>query len=171
MSERPGAITMKGDPLTLLGDEVAVGAAAPGFTVVGNDLSEVSLGDYQGKVCVLVSVPSLDTSVCDKEVRRFNEEAAKLGDDVAVLTISADLPFAQSRWCGAAGIENVQTLSDHRDMAFGEAYGLIIKELRLLARAVHVVDKSGKIVYAELVKEVTEEPDYEAVLDAVRNAA
>jgi thiol peroxidase len=171
MGERQGIITMKGDPLTLVGNEVKEGDTAPDFTAVANDLSETSFSSYKGKVCVISSVPSLDTPVCDTQTRRFNEEAASLGDDVQILTISMDLPFAQARWCGQAGVERVITLSDHRDAEFGENYGMLIKGLRLLARGVFVVDKQGKITHAQLVKEVTEEPDYSAVLEAVRAAA
>ena len=168
MKERAGMITMKGNPLTLIGDELKVGDAAPDVEMLDNDLSSVKLSSFIGKVCVISSVPSLDTPVCDMETRRFNEEAGKLGADVAILTISMDLPFAQKRWCGAAGVDKLTTLSDHRDAAFGEAYGVLIKELRLLARAVFVVDREGSIQYIQLVKELTEEPDYEPVLDAVK---
>ncbi len=167
MSERTGVITFKGGPLTLVGNEAVVGQEAADFEVLGNDLSPVKLSSFRGKVCVISSVPSLDTPVCDVQTRRFNEEAGRLGDDVVVLTISMDLPFAQGRWCGAAGVDNVVTLSDHRDGAFGEAFGLLIKELRLLARAVHVVDKDGVIIYSQVVPEVTDEPDYDAALAAV----
>ena len=168
MAERTGAVTMRGNPLTLLGKEIKVGDKAPDFTALDNDLAPVVLSSLLGKVLIISSVPSLDTPVCDTETRRFNEEAEKLGDAVAVITISMDLPFAQKRWCAAAGIEAVKTLSDHRDAAFGEAYGLLIKELRLLARAVYVVDKEGVVQYAELVKEIAEEPDYDAALSAAR---
>lgn len=167
MTERPGIITMKGKPLTLVGQEVKVGDLAPDFTVVANDLSEFRFSSLQGQVCVLCSVPSLDTPTCDIETRTFNEEAAKLGAAVKLLTISMDLPFAQKRWCGAAGVENLKTCSDHREAAFGLAYGVLIKELRLLARAVFVVDKEGKLQHVQLVKEIASEPDYEAVLQAV----
>ena len=166
MPDREGVITMKGNPLTLSGNELKVGDRAPEFEVLDNDLKPTPFSSFQGKVCIISSVPSLDTPVCDMETRRFNDEAGKFGSDVLVLTISMDLPFAQKRWCGAAGVERVITLSDHRDAAFGEAYGLMIKELRLLARAVFVVDREGTIRYIQLVKEVTEEPDYGAVLDA-----
>jgi thiol peroxidase len=168
MKERAGAVTMKGNPLTLLGTKLGVGDPAPDFTAVGNDLNPVKFSSYRGKVCIVSSVPSLDTPVCDMETRRFNTEAAKLGDRVAVLTVSMDLPFAQKRWCAAAGVENLTTLSDHRDAAFGSAWGLLIKELRLLARAVYVVDKEGVIRHAQLVKEIAEEPDYDAVIEATR---
>ncbi len=168
MNERKDVITMRGKPLTLVGEEAKVGRPAPDFEVLANDLSLVKLSSFRGKVCIICSVPSLDTSVCDTETRRFNEEAQDIGDDVVVLTISMDLPFAQRRWCGAAGVENVQTLSDHREASFGTSFGVLIKELRLLARAVFVVDKEGVIRYIQIVKEVSNEPDYEAILKAVR---
>ncbi len=168
MKERKNLITMKGKSLTLQGKEVEVGDKAPNFTVIANDLSAVDFSSFRGRICIITSVPSLDTSTCDTMTRRFNEEAAKLGSDVAVLTISMDLPFAQKRWCGAAGIKNVQTLSDYREASFGTAYGVLIKGLRLLARAVFVVDREGAIRYAQLVNELSNEPDYQAVLDAVK---
>jgi len=170
IAERPGAVTMKGSPLTLIGSEVSVGDKAPDFTAVDTDLKPVSLSSFRGKTVVIASVPSLDTPVCDLETRRFNQEAAGLGKDVQILTLSMDLPFAQKRWCGAAGITALKTLSDHRDAAFGNAYGVLIKELRLLARAVFVVDRQGVIRYIQVVKELATEPDYAAVLDAVRKA-
>ncbi|MED1488781.1 thiol peroxidase [Bacillus smithii] len=162
-------ITFKGNPVTLLGNEVKVGDQAPNFTVLANDLSEVKLSDYKGSVRILSSVPSLDTGVCDAQTRRFNEEAAKL-DGVKVLTISADLPFAQKRWCASSGLEDVITLSDHRDLSFGNAYGVVMKELRLLARAVFVVDSNDKITYVEYVSEGTNHPDYEAAIQAAKEA-
>jgi thiol peroxidase len=168
MKERAGLVTMKSNPLTLLGNEVKVGEKAPDFVALDTSLSPVEFSSFRGKVCILTSVPSLDTPVCDLETRRFNEEAGKLGEDVVVLTISMDLPFAQKRWCGAAGVTRVKTLSDHRDASFGMGYGVLIKELRLLARAVFVVDRQGTIRYVQLVKEVSNEPDYDAVLKAVR---
>jgi len=169
MAERPGLVTLKGNPITLLGSEVKVGQKAPDAEVVANDLSTVRLSSLcQGKVCIITSVPSFDTPVCDAETRRFNQEASNLGDDVIVLAVSMDLPFAQSRWCGAAGVKNVQTLSDHRDAAFGTSYGVLVKGLRLLARAVFVVDKQGVVRYVELVKEVATEPNYEAALNAAK---
>jgi thioredoxin-dependent peroxiredoxin len=168
MEERENAITMKGSPLTLVGTPVQVGTPAPDFTVTGNDLSPVTLADFEGKVVVISAVPSLDTSVCDTQTRKFNEAAAKLGDGVVILTISMDLPFAQTRWCGAAGVEQVKTLSDYQQADFGTRYGLLIKGLRLLARAVLVVDTKGIVTYQELVPEVTSEPDYEAALNAVQ---
>jgi thioredoxin-dependent peroxiredoxin len=168
MPERTGAITFKGNPLTLAGTELKIGDKVPDVTVLGNDLSPVRLSSYLGKVCVISVVPSLDTPVCDMQTRKFNEAAGGLADNVAILTVSMDLPFAQARWCGAAGIDRVVTLSDHRNAAFGEATGLLIKELRLLARAVFVVDQNGVIQYLQLVQEVTEEPDYKAALEAVK---
>ncbi len=169
MEERKDVITMKGQPLTLLGKGLEVGDPAPDFEVLANDLSPVKFSSLRGKTCIISSVPSLDTSVCDTMTRRFNEEAGSLGGDVVVLTISMDLPFAQSRWCGAAGVENVQTLSDHRDASFGSAFGVLIKELRLLARAVFVVDEEGVVRHVQIVNELTNEPDYEAVLKVVRD--
>jgi len=168
MEERDGIVTMKGNPITLMGTELQVGDKAPDFVAIDNDLNPVSFDSFRGKVCIVSSVPSLDTPVCDMETRRFNDEAGRLGDDVEILTISMDLPFAQKRWCGAAGVDRVQTLSDHRDAAFGQAYGVLIKGLRLLARAVFVVDKEGTIRYIELVKEIASEPDYDSVLTAVK---
>jgi len=171
MEERAGVITMKGNPLTLLGKELKVGDPAPDFEVLDNDLTPVRLSSFKGKVCVVSAVPSLDTPVCDMETRRFNEEAGTLGSDVRILTISMDLPFAQKRWCGAAGVDKVITLSDHRDASFGTTYGVLIKELRLLGRAVFVLDREGTIRYIQIVKEVTDEPDYDAVLKAVNELA
>jgi thioredoxin-dependent peroxiredoxin len=168
MATRKGLITMKGSPLTLVGNAVRVGDAAPEFLALGNDMAPVTLSGFRGKPLILSAVPSLDTPVCDIETRRFNTDAAELGPDVQIVTISMDLPFAQKRWCGAAGITRVTTLSDHRDAAFGKAYGVLIKELRLLASAIFVVDRGGKIVYTQLVKEVATEPDYAPVLDAVK---
>ncbi|MFA9433631.1 MAG: thiol peroxidase [Deltaproteobacteria bacterium] len=168
MQERDGLVTMKGNPITIMGTELQVGDRAPDFVAIDNDLNPVSFDSFRGKVCIVSSVPSLDTPVCDMETRRFNDEAGRLGDDVEILTISMDLPFAQKRWCGAAGVDRVQTLSDHRDAAFGQAYGVLIKGLRLLARAVFVVDKEGTIRYMELVKEIASEPDYDSLLTAVK---
>lgn len=168
MTERTGAVTFKGNPLTLLGTELKTGVTAPDFTLLGNDLAPVKLADTKG-VRVFTSVPSLDTPVCDAQVRRFNEEVAKF-PNVTVYAVSADLPFAQARWCGGAGIKNIKTLSDHRDMGFASAWGLQIKELRLLARAVFVVDSAGKITYAQVVKEVTDSPDFEKALAAIKEA-
>jgi thiol peroxidase len=169
--ERENAVTMKGNPLTLIGEAVKIGQKAPHFTAVANDLTQVQFSQFAGKTVVISAVPSLDTPVCDKETRRFNEEAGKLGQDVVVLTISMDLPFAQKRWCGAAHIDHVITLSDYQQADFGSKYGLLIKGLRLLARAVVVVDRNGVIQYEQIVPEVTQEPDYDAVLQAVRKVS
>ena len=168
MEERTRSITWRGNPLTLLGKELHPGEPAPDFEVLDNNLQPVRLSNYRGKVCVISSVPSLDTPTCDMATRRFNDEAGKLSSDVVILTISMDLPFAQKRWCGAAGVDQVITLSDHRQADFGTAYGMLIKDLRLLARAVFVVDQSGIIRHIQLVKEVAEEPDYDAVIQAVK---
>ena len=166
--ERRGVVERKGTPLTLVGAELKTGDKAPDAELIGNDMAPVKLSAFRGRVLVLSAVPSLDTPVCDRETRRFNEEAAKLGKDVAIVTVSMDLPFAQKRWCGAHGIESVITLSDHREAAFGMAYGVLIKESRLLARAVFVVDREGTIQYIQMVKELSSEPDYDAALAAVK---
>lgn len=168
MAVQTQQVTMKGEPLTLQGEQVKTGDKAPDFEVVANDLSTVKFSSFLGKVCIISSVPSLDTSVCDTMTRRFNQEADKLGEDVVILTISMDLPFAQKRWCGAADVKNLQTLSDYQAASFGNAFGVLIKELRLLARAVFVVDKEGTIRYKELVDELTNEPNYNAALKAAR---
>ncbi len=168
MENTQATVTFEGNPLTLMGNQVNVGESAPDFEVLANDLSPVKLSGFRGKVCVICSVPSLDTPVCDTQTRKFNEQAASLGDDVVVLTISMDLPFAQQRWCGSANAEYVRTLSDHRKAEFGNAFGVLIKELRLLARAVFVVDAEGIIRYIQIVDELTDDPDYEAALKAVK---
>jgi thiol peroxidase len=168
--ERSGAVTFKGHPLTLIGPQLTVGAQAPNFQVLAQDLSPVTLESSTGKVRLISVVPSLDTPVCDAQTRRFNEEAAKL-PNVEILTVSMDLPFAQKRWCGAAGVDRVKTASDHRDASFGRAYGTLIKELRLLTRAVFVVDAGGTVRYAEYVPEMTSHPNYDAALAAVRSVA
>lgn len=168
MTERSGAVTFLGNPLTLLGPELKAGDAAPEFSALDTELNPKGLKDFAGRVLVLSAVPSLDTPVCDLQTRRFNAEAAALGEGVRILTLSMDLPFAQKRWCGATGVERLTTLSDHREASFGLAYGLLIKELRLLARAVLVVDQKGRIAYFQLVPEVTQEPDYEAAIQAVK---
>jgi len=171
--DRKGAVTLKGNPVTLSGPEIKVGQSAPDFSAVDPSLATVKLGDARGKVLILSSVPSLDTPVCDTETRRFNQEADKLGD-VEIWTISMDLPFAQKRWCGAAGITRVKTVSDFRDKEFGRSYGVLVKDGPLAgvdARAVFVVGKDGKVVHAEYVKEITTEPNYEAALAAAKKAA
>ncbi len=170
MTQRPEAITLKGNPMTLVGPELKPGDAAPAFSLKANDMSDKTLADYAGKVKLISVVPSLDTPVCDTETRAFNEHAAALGEGVVVLTVSVDTPMAQARWCGAAGVERVQTLSDFKDHAFGPAYGVRIKEIGLLARQVMVVDKNDKITYVQLVKEVADEPDYDAALAAAKAA-
>jgi thiol peroxidase len=167
MAERVGIVSMRGNPLTLVGYEVKVGDEAPDFVVLANDLSPVRFSSFRGKVCVLSSVPSLDTPVCNAQTRRLDHETERLGTDVAILTISMDLPFAQKRWSDAARMNRVQTLSDHRDASFGTSYGLLIKELRLLARALLLIDRDGVIRYIQLVSEITDEPHYEPVLSAL----
>ncbi|WBL14110.1 thiol peroxidase [Sutcliffiella sp. NC1] len=161
-------ITFKGNQVTLLGTEVKVGDQAPNFSVLANDLSEVTLDNSKGQKRIISVVPSIDTGVCDAQTRRFNEEASNL--NIKVLTVSMDLPFAQKRWCGANGIENVEVVSDHRDASFGEAYGVLIKELRLLARAVFVIDSNDKVTYVEYVSEATNHPNYEAAIEAIKAA-
>ncbi len=161
-------VTMKGRPLTLSGNELKVGDASPDCEVVGKDLAAVNLSSFRGKVCIISSMPSLDTSVCDIMTRKFNEEAVAMGKDVVVLAITMDLPFAQNRWCIAADVDNVYLLSDHRSASFGRAFGVLIEDLRLLARAVFVLDKQGLIHYIEIVDEIANEPDYEAVLKAAK---
>lgn len=167
-------VTLRGNPLSLGGSEVKAGQDAPDFTAVDNNLQPVRLSEAKGKVIILSSVPSVDTPVCDKETRRFNEEAAKLGADIEVWTLSMDLPFAQKRWCGAAGVERVKTLSDFRDRSFGQSYGVLIQDGPLAgveARAVFVVGKDGKVKHVEYVKEIANEPNYDAVLKAAQDAA
>ena len=166
--EKAGAVTFKGNPVTLLGDDILVGSEAPEFRVVDNAFNPVNLKDSAGKIRLIVSVPSLDTGPCDLTARTFTEKAAQLPDDVVIYTISMDLPPAQKRWCGNAGIEKVQTLSDFQDRSFGLGYGLLIKELKLLARSVFVIDPHGKVVYREIVPEVSEQPDFDAALQAVK---
>lgn len=168
MTERKDVITFKGNPLTLVGNSLKVGDTAPDAEVLANDLSAVKLSGFRGKICVICSVPSLDTPVCDIQTRKFNEQAASLGDDIVVLTISMDLPFAQKRWCGSANVKSVQTLSDHRKAEFSNAFGVLIKELRLLARTVFIMDTKGIIRYIQIVDELTDEPDYEAALKAIK---
>src|SRR5437762_13413824 len=167
-------VTLRGNPITLGGSEVKAGQSAPDFTALDNGLKPVKLSDAKGKVVILSSVPSLDTPVCDTETRRFNQEAAKLGAGVEVWTISMDLPFAQKRWCGAAGVSRVKTLSDFRDHSFGQNYGVVITDGPLAgsnARAVFVVGKDGTVTHVEYVKEITSEPNYEAALAAAKQAA
>lgn len=166
--ERPGLVTVRGNPLTLVGPELKAGDRAPDFRVLDPAMKAATLDTFRGKLKILSSVPSLDTPVCDAEARRFNAEAGRLPENAVVLTVSMDLPFAQSRWCAAAGVENVKTYSDFRDRSFGGAYGVLIKETGLLARAVFIVDDQNIIRYVELVPELTQEPDYGRILSAVR---
>lgn len=167
MQERTDVITFFGNPLTLIGPALETGDTAPDATLLDNDMNPAKLSSYRGKTCIISTVPSLDTPVCDMETRRFNKEAAGMNEQTVILTMSMDLPFAQKRWCGAAGVDKVTTLSDHLNADFGIAYGVLIKELRLLARTVFIVDKEGIIQYVQQVKETTEEPDYDAVLKAL----
>ena len=168
--ERTGMVSFKGNPMTLVGQAVGEGDKAPDFTVVDTALQPVTLQDSKGKVRLVTVVPSIDTPVCDSMTRTFNQDAANLPDSVVVYTISMDLPFAQKRWCGNAGIDKVQTLSDYQERSFADNYGLLIKELKLLARAVLVIDAEDRIIYLQIVPEVTNEPDYDAALAAVKAA-
>ncbi|MEG2171699.1 MAG: thiol peroxidase [Desulfovibrionaceae bacterium] len=163
-------ITMHGNPLHLEGTVPALGSKAPHFTLCANDLSPRSLKDFSGKVVVVVTVPSLDTGVCDMEVRRFNQELAALSPDISIIAVSCDLPFAQARWCGAAHVSAVQTLSDYKEAAFGKDYGILIQELRLLGRAVFVIDRKGTVTYVEIVSELGNEPQYDKALEAAKKA-
>ena len=168
MEKRTGVVTFAGNPLALLGKEVKVGDKAPAFTLLDNGLGEKTLADYAGKVKVISVVPSLDTGVCDAQTRWFNQNVSKLGDNVVVLTVSVDLPFAQKRWCGAAGIDQVETLSDHRDLSFGENYGFILEGLRLLSRGIVVIDKDDVVRYVEYVPEVTSAVNFDAAEAATK---
>lgn len=168
--ERAGATTLKGNPLTLIGPELKPGDTAPDFSLVDGTLKAVTLHDTGNHVRILSVVPSLDTPVCDAQTKRFNEEAGRL-PGVDIITVSMDLPFAQKRWCGAFGVDNVKMLSDHKDGSFGSHYGTLIKELRIESRAIFVVDQDNKIRHVEYVKEVADFPNYEAALSAARNAA
>jgi thiol peroxidase len=167
MEERKGIITMKGRPLSLLGPDIKVGDKVPDFTVLNSELLDVKLSDFSGKTKVISVTPSLDTSVCDLQARRFNHEAASLPADVVVLNVSMDLPFAISRFCTVAEIDRVTALSDHRDASFGIAYGVLIKELRLLARSIFIIDRNSVLRYKEIVPEQTNHPDYDKVLEAL----
>ncbi len=171
MMERKGLIQFGGRDVTVVGEDIQVGQQAPEFTATTQTWERIPvLAHTEGKVRIIAAVPSLDTSVCDRETRRFNEAAAALGEDIVIVTISADLPFAQKRWCGAAGVDKVLVVSDHMEMEFGRKYGCLIKEVRLLRRAVFVVDRQGKVVYADYMPALGDEPDYEAVLAAARQA-
>ena len=168
--ERPNVVKMKGNPVTLLGHEVRVGEKAPDFTALAGLGAPVGLGDLKGKVKVFNVVVSVDTPVCDVQTKRFNKEAAGLGNDVEIVTVSMDLPFALKRYCAAEGIDKVRTLSDYQNASFGEAYGVLIKENRLLARSIFVVDKNDKVRHVEYVDDITHEPDYESALKAVKGS-
>lgn len=165
------SVTLKGNPVTLVGDEVVVGSQAPDFTLQKTDLSDYSLSSSDGKTRIITTIPSLDTPVCDVETRRFNDEAAKL-PDVEIVAVSMDLPFAQKRWCGAANVENVVPASDHRSAAFGKSYGVLIDGGpldHLHARAVFVIGPDGVVKYVEYVDDITHEPNYEAALEAAKS--
>ncbi len=166
--ERPGAVTLKGNPLTLIGPELKVGDKAPDFEAVDNNLAPMNLKQTGTSVRIFSVVPSLDTPVCDAQTKRFDSEIAKL-PGVEVITVSMDLPFAQKRWCGAFGVDRVKMLSDHRSGSFGTSYGTLIKELRIESRAIFVVDKNNTLRHVQYVKEVADHPDYEAALKAARS--
>ncbi len=170
-TERFGIIKVGGKDATIIGDDVKVGQSAPDFTAHATDWSVVrGLADTKGKVRIIAAVPSLDTEVCDRETRRFNEEAASLSKDIIIEVLSTDLPYAQKRWCGAAGVEQVMTLSDHQSVEFGEKYGVLIKERRILRRAVFVVGRNGKIMYADYMPALGDEPHYADVVEAAKQA-
>ncbi len=171
LKERKDAVTFKGNPITLIGNEIKEGDTAPDFTVLSTDLNEVRLSDYKGKVVVIAVFPSVDTGVCALQLARFNQEAASFGNNVQLLSISADLPFALKRYCADKGIENALTVSDHKELDFGMKYGFVIKELRLLSRGTVVIDKEGTVKYIEYVPEVGEHPDYEKALEVIKKLA
>lgn len=164
--ERTGVVTFKGNPLTLLGAEQKTGNRAPDFTVIGRDLKPVSLGDFEGTAKLISVTPSLDTTVCDQQARRFNEAAARLPEGISIMNISMDLPFAINRFCTTAGIERIKTFSDHRDASFGMNYGVLVKELRLLARAIFLIDADNTIRHMEVVPEMTNNVNFEKSLEA-----
>jgi thiol peroxidase len=166
--ERKGIVTVRGNPVTLIGSEVKIGDKTPDFTVLDGDLKEVRIGDFAGKIKVISVSASLDTPVCDMQARRFNQETTQLPDDVVILNITMDLPFAISRFCSTAGIDKIKALSDHRDASFGNAYGVLIKELRLLARSIFIIDKDDVIRYIEIVPELTNHPDYNKAFDFLK---
>ena len=168
---RHGAVTFKGGPLTLVGDEVKVGAPAPDFTLTGDGMQDIRKADLLGKPTIISVVPSLDTPVCQVQTKKFNESLGSLGDKVNALTVSLDLPFAMKRFCGAESITAMKVGSDYKDREFGKAFGLLIDELKILARAVYVLDAKGNVVYGELVKEVASEPNYDAAIAALEKLA
>lgn len=169
--ERSGGVTLRGNPMTLVGPEIKKGDKAPKFSVLGPGMSQVTLDTDSGKVRLYLSVPSLDTSVCDAEAKRFNEAADGFPDNVMVYAVSCDLPTAQARWCGASNVSRLKTLSDHRELSFGQAYGTVVKEMRQLSRAVFLVDENDVVQYVEYVREIGDEPNYEAALAAVKEVA
>lgn len=166
--DRENIVTVKGNPVTLLGEEIKVGQKAPEFKVLTPDLNEVSIDKFKQKVKLIASVPSLDTPVCDSEIKRFNDEAANVSKKVIVIFVSMDLPFAQKRFCQAYDIKKVKTFSDHKDANFGLNYGVLIKEMRLLSRAIFIIDEENIVRYVEYVKELSSLPDYEAALNALK---
>ena len=170
MTERFGGVTDKGRPLTLLGNSLEVGQTAPDFRLHNASLECVTLANSADKIRLISVVPSLDTRICNMQTRRFNEEAAAFGVKVAILTVSAEHPFNQQRWCAAAGIDRVQILSDHNDINFGLAYGVAIKEWRLLQRAIFVIDQTGLITYLEYVPKIDQHPNYDSALAALMQA-
>ncbi len=169
LKENKGAVAFNGTPLTLLGETIQVGDTAPDFTAIGRDSKPVSLSDFKGKTVILSVFPSIDTGVCAMQTKRFNKEATALSENVTVLTLSKDLPFALGRFCAAEGIDRIHTLSDYMQSEFGRKYGFLIKENMLLARGVVVINPEGKVVYVEYVKELTTEPDYEKALNAAKS--
>jgi len=165
--DRKGIVKIRGNPVTLSGAELRIGDKAPDFIVLDRDLKEIGLKDFEGKIKLVSVTPSLDTPVCDIQARRFNQEAAKFPESVVVLNISMDLPFAIARFCTTAGIDKVKAFSDHRDSSFGMAYGVLIKEVRLLARSIFILDRDNTIRYIEIVPELTVHPDYDRALNEV----
>lgn len=166
--ERKGEVKMAGTPVTLLGNPIKIGDTAPDFTALTKDLQLVSLHDFNGKIVLLSAAPSIDTPVCDLQATRFNQEANALPDEVQIINITVDLPFALSRFCAAKGIDKIVTLSDHRDLSFGNAYGVVVKEFRLLARSIFLIDRNGTVRYIELVPDITSHPDYEKALEEIK---
>ena len=167
--ENKNAVKVKGSPVTLIGEEIKTGQSARDFKVLNTNMEEVTLSGFKNKIKLIASVPSLDTPVCDLEIKRFNDEAAKLSKDLVIIFISMDLPFAQKRFCQANDIKIVKTLSDHRDADFGQKFGVLIKELRLLARAIFILDKADVVRYVQIVPELSSPPDYDAALSALKN--
>lgn len=168
LPQKKGLVAARGNPLTLLGQELKVGDKAPDFQVVDIDLKPVKLSDFHGQVVLLSVTPSVDTGICDLQAKRFNKMATEISGDVVILNISMDLPFALARWCGATGSDKIKTLSDYQDWNFGLQYGLLIKETRLLSRSVWIIDKDGVIQYIQIVPEVPTEPDYNEAFDALK---